>query len=405
MTTTSVLEQPVTAMPDTTAAPIRQALTATVAVGDLREALTWASYAIARRPAMAVLSGVLIAARRGSLTLTGYDYEVLASQTIPAPNATGKALVPAAAFRQMLAALPKGSNVHLSVEGDVLILNGGDVGGEITYRLPLLALEDYPDLPDPGQVVIPSMTGPELAHLGRVCVAAGRDDTLPVLTGVHLSAREGGGVQAATTDRYRLAVSEGPLISWPPTATALVPAATFAKASTAFRKAKGVTVSRGLDPTGRYGRLTFESAGRLLSTRLLDGEFPRYRSLLPPASETALTVDKDCLLTATRAAAAAATHHSPVTLHAAPTASHVTGGSDRDSTCTSSSALIHGAEVEGLTEPFTVGLNPKFLTDGVTALGDGRIRIALREPTKPVVITAADDDLFLYLLMPVRLVG
>jgi DNA polymerase-3 subunit beta len=380
--------------------PAGSELTATVAVNALREAVTWASWAISKRPPMQCLLGVLLVAKRGALTVTGYDYNDLASQQVLAPNATGRALVPAEQLKRMLAVLPNGSDVHLSVAGNVLHLTGGDRAGRIEFRLPLLQVEDYPDLPVPGPVLLPSIPGTVLTQLGRTCFAAGRDDTLPVLTGVHLSPSSDGGVQAAATDRYRLAVMQAPDVPWPQDVTVLVPATVLAKAASGLGWAKAVTVSHDNTP-GSAGWITFEGGGRVLTSRTIEGEFPRYRSLVPTSAEFHFYVDKTDLITAVqRAEAAGSSRYStnPVGLHATKDGGNwLKRSHPGNETDASSSVFIPGAYTEGLTDDaFTVAFNPQYLAAGLKQLPPGKVAAAFNGPNKPM------DPSFQYLLMPVR---
>ena len=155
------------------------------------------------------------------------------------------------------------------------------VCGSSRFTLHTLPVEEYPALPE-----MPTATGTVpgevfAAAVAQVAIAAGRDDTLPVLTGVRIEI-EGDIVTLASTDRYRFAVRE---FLWKPetaetSAVALVPAKTLL--DTAKSLSGGDRVSLALSGSGAgEGLIGFEGAGRRTTTRLLEGDLPKYRTLFP----------------------------------------------------------------------------------------------------------------------------
>ncbi len=184
--------------------------------------------------------------------------------------------------------------------------------GSSRFTLLTLPVEDYPALPE-----MPTRSGTVpadvFAHaVAQVAVAAGRDDTLPILTGIRVEI-DGDTVTMAATDRYRLAIRE---FTWKPeqpgsTATALVPAKTLADAAKALSGEVELALSSGASGEGIVG---LASGGRRTTSRLLEGDFPKYRSLLPSESSSYATVATAPFLEAVRRVALVAERNTPVRL-------------------------------------------------------------------------------------------
>jgi DNA polymerase-3 subunit beta len=192
----------------------------------LADAVVWTARSLPARPPMQVLLGLLLEVGDEGLAVSAFDYEVSSRIELPATVAeAGRVLVPGRLLADIVRSLPA-QPVDLRLEGARVVLTCGAA----RFTLPTLPVEDYPALPD-----MPTTTGSlesELfaAAVGQVAIAAGRDDTLPVLTGVRLEI-EGEQLTLAATDRYRLAVRT---LNWKPeqpglSATALVPARTLAE--------------------------------------------------------------------------------------------------------------------------------------------------------------------------------
>ena len=176
---------------------------------------------------MPVLAGVLITGTDEGLTIAGFDYDVSAQVVVPAEIASpGAVLVSGRLLSEITRALPA-KPVDVSVDGTRVLLTCGSA----KFSLPAMPVEDYPALP-----ALPEETGVISADVfgeavSQVAVAAGRDDTLPMLTGIRVEI-SGETVVLAATDRFRLAVRE---LTWSTTnpgleAAVLVPARTLAEA-------------------------------------------------------------------------------------------------------------------------------------------------------------------------------
>lgn len=372
----------------------------------LSDAVAWAARSLPARPPVPVLAGLMIDASResgGSLVLSSFDYEVSARVEIAADiSEPGVALVSGRLLADISRSLPA-RPVEIETDGAKVVLTCGSS----RFTLLTLPVEDYPAMPAmPG--ASGSLRGDSFAvAVAQVAVAAGRDDTLPVLTGVRLEI-EGEKITMAATDRYRLAVRD---LAWTPeqvglSAVALVPARTLSETAKALASADKVTVALASSGAGAgEGLVGFEGAGRRTTSRLLDGEFPKYRSLLPSESAGVATVETAGLVESVRRVALVAERNTPIRLSFS--SGEVTleaGTGDEAQASESMDATLTGDDI-------SIAFNPTYLLDGLGALDTAYSELRFTAATRPAVLvgkdaadSAAGED-YRYLLMPVRLSG
>ncbi|MCU1588749.1 MAG: polymerase subunit beta [Frankiales bacterium] len=375
----------------------------------LADAVVWTARSLPARPPMQVLLGLLLEVGDQGLAVSAFDYEVSSRIELPATVAeSGRVLVPGRLLADIVRSLPA-QPVDLRLEGARVVLTCGAA----RFTLPTLPVEDYPALPD-----MPTTTGSLesdvfAAAVAQVAIAAGRDDTLPVLTGVRLEI-EGEQLTLAATDRYRLAVRT---LGWRPeqtglSATALVPARTLAETAKALTGGAEVTLalSSGGSGSAGEGMIGFEGgpAGSLRRTtsRLLEGEFPKYRSLLPSESSSVAEVSTIQLVEAAKRVSLVAARNAPVRLGFSADGLVLEAGGADDAQA--SERLECGWEGA---EPLQIAFNPAYLLDGLAAVDSDTTTLSFTGPTRPAVLTGKRNgppDVtadYRYLLMPVRLSG
>ena len=264
--------------------------------------------------------------------------------------------------------------------------------GNAKFSLPTLPVEDYPSLPS-----MPSTAGVVDSDafaeaVAQVAVAAGRDDTLPMLTGVRLEI-EDDVVTLAATDRYRLAVRE---FAWRPetpglSAAVLVPARTLADAAKTLTSGPEVVLSLSSGGSGE-GILGLSGKDRQTTTRLLDAEFVKYRAIMPTDSASHALLPVGLFTDAAKRVALVAERGTPLRCEFTP--GQVTlraGGSDEEG------QAEERCDVEFDGDALTIGFNPTFLLDGLAAVHTERARMDFTTALKPAVLSgfeepAADDD-------------
>jgi DNA polymerase-3 subunit beta len=292
----------------------------------------------------------------------------------------------------------------VTVEGSRLTITCGSA----RFSLPTMPVDDYPTLPNM-PTTAGTVNGAEFAAaVAQVAIAAGRDDTLPMLTGVRLEI-DGDKLTLAATDRYRLAVRE---LTWTPSnpaaaeAQVLVPARTLADAAKSLASSETLTIalSGGGSGTGEgiigFSGTTNGRASRA-TTRLLDATFPPYRSLLPSEWASTAEVGVPALVEAVKRVALVTDRNAPVRLEFDETVVSLTAGGDDEG------RAEEQLEVAFEGDPITTAFNPQFLLDGLGALSTGTARLQFTSSTKPVVLRpeASDGADYTYLIMPVRLPG
>lgn len=374
----------------------------------LAEAVAWTARSLPSRPPVPVLAGLLVEADATGLTLSGFDYEVSAQVRVEADvEEPGRALVSGRLLADISRSLPA-QPVSVTTEGPKVHL----VCGSARFALLTLPVDEYPTLPELPHVTGTLPSGLFAGAVAQVAVAAGRDDTLPVLTGIRVEI-EGDTVTLAATDRYRLAVRE---LTWHAeqpgvSAVALVPARTLADTAKALTGIESVAIALSTGAAGE-GLMGFDGGGRRTTTRLLEGEFPKYRALLPSESSAVATVDTGALVEAVKRVSLVAERNTPVRLSFGTAELQLDAGTGEEAQASEQLPCA----LEG--EPLTIAFNPHFLLDGLSAIDAEVTRFAFTAPNKPAVITAgrpsdAPGDPaaatgpapYRYLLMPVRLSG
>lgn len=390
-----------------------------VARDALADAVGWTARSLPARPPMQVLLGLLIdagsAEQDGGVELSGFDYEVSSRVRLDAEVAVpGRVLVPGRLLADIVRSLPA-QPVELRLDGTRVVLTCGPA----RFTLPTLPVEEYPALPAMPQPAGTLDAAEFAAAAAQVALAAGRDDTLPVLTGVRCEI-EGDQLTMAATDRYRLAVRT---LSWRPrdpsiSTTALIPARTLAETAKALAGAKEVmlALSGGTGASsGVEAMIGFEGGGRRTTSRLLEGEFPKYRSLLPSESTALARVPSVAFAEAVRRVALVAARNAPVRLGFSADGMVLEAGGADDAQA--SERLDCEWEGSASTEPFGIAFNPQYLLDGLGAVDSEMTTLSFTGPTRPAVLTGTPADApapspgaapmaaYRYLLMPVRLSG
>jgi len=364
----------------------------------LADAVAWAARTLPSRPSMPMLAGLLVDAGADGLTLSSFDYEVSGRVAVPADvDEPGRVLVSGRLLADIARALPA-APVTVTSEGSRVEVRCG----RSSFTLPTLPVEDYPSLPDmPGSTgTVPGAT--LAAAVAQVAVAAGRDDTLPTLTGIRVEIADTQ-ITLAATDRYRLAVRE---FLWSPEhsgldTSSLVPARTLADTAKSLAHCDVVHLALSASGAGD-GLMGFEGDGRRTTSRLLDGEFPKYRALLPSESATVASVATGSLVDAVKRVALVAERNTPVRLMFAGGEVELRAGAGDEAQATEAvECTVDGDAIE-------IAFNPQYLLDGLSALDDATTRLSFTTSTRPAVLTGGSGDStpnYRYLLMPVRLSG
>ena len=373
----------------------------------LTDAVAWAARGLPVRPSVPVLAGLLIETNEtgDGLVLSTFDYETSARASIPASvQDEGKALVSGRLLADICRSLPD-KPVDMSIEGVKVELRCGSA----RFTLQTMPVEEYPSLPEMPQAAGSVSSDVFAKAVSQAVTAAGRDDMLPVLTGVRVEI-QGSRISLLATDRFRLALRE---LEWDPGATdaeanALVPARVLAETARSLTAGSTVTIALSGQGSGE-GIIGFEGqvgAGyRRTTTRLLDGEFPRVRTLFPTEHLTTARIDRATLVEAVKRVSLVAERNAAVQMRFDDNGLTLDAGHTEEALATESIE----AQVKG--EAITTGFNPNFLLEGVGVIEQPVVEMAFTQAAKPAVITGVADmdgekvSDFQYLLMPRRLLG
>ncbi|MBG6215735.1 DNA polymerase-3 subunit beta [Arthrobacter sp. CAN_A6] len=362
----------------------------------LAEAVSWTARSLSPRPPVPVLAGLLIRAESGTLSLASFDYEISARLEIPADiTEEGTILVSGRLLADICRSLPS-APVEVTTDGSKVTLTCRNS----RFNLATMPEGEYPELPK-----LPDVSGVVDGEafsqaVSQVIIAASRDDTLPILTGVRMEI-EDDLITLLATDRYRLALRE---VTWKPSSpgistSALVKAKTLNEVAKTLGGAGDLNIALSADSE----LIGFESGGRRTTSLLVDGEYPKIRSLFPDNTPIHAMVETNTLVEAVRRVSLVAERNTPVRLSFTQGQLALDAGTGEDA---QASEVIE-ANLDG--DDITVAFNPHYLSEGLGAFSSKFVRFSFTTPPKPAVMSAQDDatgedrEDYRYLLMPVRL--
>jgi len=368
----------------------------------LADAVAWTARTLPTRPSVPVLVGILLETDDSEghqrVRLSGFDYEVSTQSMIDVDvEESGRVLVPGKLLAEITRNLPP-QTVEISTDGAKALVTCGSA----KFTINTMSVDEYPTLP-----AMPGLSGTVgsdafAAAVSQVAIAAGRDDTLPMLTGVRVEI-EGETITLASTDRYRLAVRE---LTWKPenpelSAVALVPAKTLADTAKSLTSGAEISVALASGDTGD-GMIGFDGGGRRTTTRLLDGEFPKYRALLPDSFNSVAEINRTEFVEAVKRVSLVAERNTPLRLAFSEGVLTLEAGTGEDA----QAVETLDAELDG--EDIQIAFNSGFLLDGLGAIGGDVALLNFTTSTKPAILTGkpveeSSAPEYRYLIMPVRL--
>lgn len=359
-----------------------------VARDDLADAVAWVAKSLPSRLPVPVLGGILLEVVGSTLTVSGFDYEVSTRAEVSVDSLSGldsaddeepvaeRVLVSGRLLAEITRALPA-KPVDVAVDGARVSI----VGGSARFTLPTMPVEDYPPLPDLPEASGTVDAGAFAEAVAQTAIAAGRDDTLPMLTGIRVEI-EGDRLTLAATDRFRLAVRE---LSWKPeqadaSTAVLVPARTLADAAKTLGGASEVTVALG------DGLLGLRAGSRRTTVRLLDVEFVKYRSLLPTSHTTTVDVPVAALGDSIKRVALVTDRGHHLRMQVTDGTLTLTAGGDDEGRAEESLPVeADGAEL-------LIAFNPGYLLDGLGVVHAPTVRLAFTTPSRPALMLPVPGD-------------
>ena len=364
--------------------------------------LALVSRGVSARSTIQLLGGILLEADEGSVRLSATDMEISIQTTAAAEiGEEGRVVIPARIFNDVVRSLPGGelALAHDRSEGVVRLS-----ARENEYRIRAYAAEDFPQLPKFDEAAAFKMSGEALVEtVEKVSRSYSRDETRPVLTGILISFEESR-VRMVTTDSYRLSIKETELVTtFDGSREAIIPARAMQEVSRIYASSDEEQVEVVLSEN----QALFRIGDVLFGTRLIEGNFPEYKRLLPNAFEREISVQREDLIDTLRRVnlfAQRQTPPVPVSLNFSEGAVEVTV---RNGEVGEARERLPAASEDD----FHISFNPTYLLDGVSAVDSEKVRFRLNESLKPgLIVPGGSDDEgsdgeepdFLYLIMPMR---
>ena len=357
----------------------------------MAEAVAWAARSLPSRPSVPILAGLLIKADASGVTMSSFDYETSARVQVTASVIDeGEVLVSGRLLADIAKSLPN-KPVEFTADTNRAEL----VCGSARFTLQTLPLDEYPELPEM-PVATGEVVSDEFAQaISQVVVAAGRDELLPVFTGVRLEI-DGDKVSLLATDRYRMALKE---LTWNPgsaeaTGAALVPARVLAEAARSMASGEVVSIALS-NPDAGEGLIGLEGHGsgasRQLTTRLLGGEFPKVRHIMDIQPTLTVRCRTEELMASVKRVALVAERNSPLRMIIGTDQVALEAASGEQAQASEAVS----AEVINLTggDPSlsAAGFNPHYLVDALGAVNSPYVHFSFTAAGKPCLVQGVDD--------------
>ncbi len=357
----------------------------------MAEAVAWAARSLPSRPSVPILAGLLIKADATGVTMSSFDYETSARVQIEAQVVDeGEALVSGKLLAEIARSLPN-RPVDFSSDATRVEL----VCGSARFTLQLLPVSEYPQLPE-----MPTAAGvvgsSEFAQaINQVVVAAGRDELLPVFTGVRLEIDDGL-LSLLATDRYRMALKELP---WTPASSsaegaALVPARVLSEAARSMASGEQITLALANSDMGE-GLIGLGGSGsgaiRELTTRLLGGEFPKVRHLMDIQPTVAVRCKTADIIASVKRVSLVAERNSPLRMLIGDEQIALEAASGDQAQASEAVAAQVENVLGGELALSAAGFNPHYLSDALNAIDTPYVHFSFTAPGKPCLVRGLDE--------------
>jgi DNA polymerase-3 subunit beta len=360
---------------------------------NLARGLSVVSRAVSNR-SLPVLTNVLLKTEDGGLKLTATNLEIGITYWVPGKIETdGATSVPARLLTDLVNSLPSSEPILLELgDGETLHIRAGRFESNIKG----IPAEDFPTVQTAGERPITRVAQKVLRQaLDETAFAAASDEARPILTGV-LAKFEGDQLTLAAADNYRIAVKTITILDPVEETSVVIPARALHELA---RILSDTDEPVSIVLAHSRNQLLFHIDGIDLVTRLIDGQYPNYQSVLPASHATRAVLDREELLRAVRPAALIA--------HESANIVKLGVGLDGDGAITvSANAEVgdHVGRVEAAIEGdgTTIAFNARFLADVLEKVDAEQFALELNGPLSPGVFKPIGDDRYVHVVMPLR---
>lgn len=358
----------------------------------LLDAIQVCQRAISGKSMLPILSGILFRNSGNSLSLSATDLEISIRTEVEVDSKeAGNIVVPARLVMDILNNMETEA-LELSAPKDVSPME--ITSGESKFSLSVHQEEDFPKIPETPETAACDLSGEEFTKAAREVVkAASRDESKPVLTGVLVEISKGN-LKMVATDSYRLAVCETKIEGGPQdTISIIVPARSLRELIriVGAQEAKRVSVSL------TDNQVIFKAGKVELISRLIDGEFPNHKQIIPETYEKVVKIDKNKAAGSIKRVALLAQNNAPIRLAMSGKTMTVSANTQ------DVGEAIEKLDVDYDGDEIRIAFNPDYLTDGIASVEEDAFLLEITDSLKPAMIKPAEDKGFQYLIMPVRL--
>ena len=363
----------------------------TVLQEDLSKALAIASRFVNIRAQLPILSNILIKTDKNKLVISATNLEMSYSTHIGAKvDEEGELAVPAKIVSDFVSSLPKGQ-LTLGVEKESLRFESEHTNAKIPGVNP----SEYPVIPSKvGKSSVKLSSQAFIDLISHVLFASSSDETRPVLTGV-LTIFEEGKITLVSTDGFRLSKKacsyDGSVKS-----TVILPKGALAEIARMGGESENIEMTFNKDDN----QAVFSFGNSVMSTRIIDGEFPKYEKIIPSASSIKVNVGKEDLLAAVKSASVFARDSSNFVTFVISKSSFEL--SSKSSTSGKQSSLVD-AKISGVdSKSVEISFNYKFVEDFLNSVKGSSVDIKLNDGNSSGIFLDSNDKEYLHLIMPVK---
>jgi DNA polymerase-3 subunit beta len=375
---------------------------------DLSRGLSAVSHAVSGRSTLPILQNILLTTDHGRLKLSATNLEIGINCWIDAEiSEEGTTTVLAKLITDYVNSLPS-DVVEITVPEDAHTMNVKGMRSQANIKITDAA--EFPQIPsnEGGEPPVQLDAALLKEMIEGVAFAAADDDSRPVLTGVLVQVQtdEKSGKETITfaaADAFRLAVRVAELAADEhPHGDILIPARTLTELARILPAEGPVEMI----VTPNRSQVLFHTPNLDLVSRLIEGAFPNFRSIIPKESTTTATVETKEFAAAVKSAALFARDSSNIVRvkingsgEGDPGAGSITieaNAEDLGDNVSTINAAVDGQDLQ-------VIFNVKYLADVLNTIDTPEVRLEASSPTKPGVLRPVGPADCTYVIMPMHI--
>jgi DNA polymerase III subunit beta len=356
----------------------------------LIEGIQLVQNAVSQKSSLPILSNVLIETEGNNIKMTATDLDIGICATIPASIETAGAItVPAKKFFDIVKALPDDSQVSISVKKNNFV---SIKSGKAQFKIIGLPKEEFPQLPvfkDKDSITIKQKDLKDMINLTDFAIS--KDDTRYVLNGTYMVVK-GDNITLVATDGRRLATIEKKLEK-----KTLVDRAVVVPTKTIQETKRMLQDEGDIQVKFSDNQVLFAFSNCFVISRLIEGEYPNYKKVIPEKSTKEVIVDRNEFLDATKRASIFTDQDSMA----------IRFSIKKKKMMISKNTPYLGEAKEEIDIDYTgqaefdIGFNPRYLIDVLKNLEEEQVAIEVNDPNKPGVIRRGDE--YTYVVLPMQL--